>query len=417
MERFPPPEFETDYVRPHHTAPEPRADLWQVIDPLVLIVTLGLSSYFVLRSRNRRAVFGLMLFSLAYFGFLRKGCICSIGSIQNVALTLADANYTIPVAALIFFFAPLVATLFFGRTFCAAVCPLGAVQDLTLLWPLRVPRWLEHSLRYLAYVYLALAVLLAALGSTFIICRYDPYVAIFRRSGNLNILVLGGAILVIGLFVGRPYCRFLCPYGVILRQLSRLSKWRVRITPTTCIQCKLCEDACPFGTIQAPVSAWPAETYSQDKRRLGILLALLPVFIGLGAWLGHHAAPLTSRTHTTVALAERIWLEENGLADETDEGGVDASNAFRASGESVASLYERARLVRNRFAHGGIYFGAFLGLVLSIKLLGLSLRRRQTDYEAERAGCVSCARCYDYCPQGKELKEANQNQQVTQGSG
>lgn len=400
LERFPPPQFETDHVRPVRTAPAPRAGMMQVIDALVLIAALAVSSYLVLKRRSRPAVFGLMLFSLAYFGFYRKGCVCAIGAIQNLSLSLFNTGYTIPPSALFFFMAPLATTLFFGRSFCAAVCPLGAVQDVTLLWPITIPPWLEHALRYLAYVYLALAVWLAAFGSTFIICRYDPYVAIFRRSGNLNMLIFGGAMLTIGLFVGRPYCRFLCPYGVILRQLSRLSKWRVRITPSTCNLCKLCEDACPYGAIQLPVPTWPAETHAPDRRRLGGLLILLPILIGLGAWLGHSLTPLTARTHSTVALAERIWLEENQQVADT----TDASDVFRASGQSIATLYDRAAIIRERAGRGGWFFGGFLGLILGGKLILLSLRRPQTDYEAERAGCVSCGRCYQYCPKEHERR-------------
>ena len=36
----------------------------------------------------------------------------------------------VPLAVVAFFALPLVFALFFGRTFCAAVCPLGAVQEL-----------------------------------------------------------------------------------------------------------------------------------------------------------------------------------------------------------------------------------------------------------------------------------------------
>ena len=400
VERFPPPQFEGDYVRPEHTAPMPRGGAWPLIDAIVLAAALGAASWLVHKKRSRRAVFGLMVFSLAYFGFYRKGCICPVGSTQDMSLFLFNGDYTISLLTVFFFIAPLIVTLLFGRSFCAGVCPLGAVQDITLIKPVKVPAWLEHTLRYLAYIYLGLAVWLAAMGSTFVICKYDPFVAIFRRNGNLNILIIGGIILITGFFVGRPYCRFLCPYGVILRQLSRLSKWRVKITPTDCNQCKLCEDACPYGAIQAPVPEWPQTTYKQDKRRLAILLVLLPVFIALGAWAGSSLAPLAARSHPTVALAERIWLEENRDTGDT----TDASQVFRASGETIASLYRDAAAIRAGFVKGGWFFGGFLGLVLGGKLILLSLRPRQRDYEAERAGCVSCGRCFKYCPKEQECR-------------
>jgi len=205
-------------------------------------------------------------------------------------------------------------------------------------------------------------------------------------------------LLIIGFFVGRPYCRFLCPYGVILRQLSRLSKWRVKITPTDCNQCKLCEDACPYGAIKTPVPEWPEATYTRDKRRLAWFLLLLPVLITLGSWAGNGLAPLVARTHPTIALAERVWTEENQQA----EGTTNASQFFRSSGETISSLYNHAAVIRSRFEKGGWYFGGFLGLILGGKLILLSLRPRQRDYEAERAGCVSCGRCFKYCPEEKE---------------
>ncbi|MHC4574445.1 MAG: 4Fe-4S binding protein [Planctomycetota bacterium] len=143
-ERFPPPEFESGYELPpvtNITQAVPRGDIYEYLDVAVLLAALGLSSYLVLKKRSRRWIFGLMIFSLAYFGFWRKGCVCPIGGIQNVVLSLFDASYAMPVTVTLFFLLPLIFTLFFGRTFCAAVCPLGAIQDLAACVCLRMFTW------------------------------------------------------------------------------------------------------------------------------------------------------------------------------------------------------------------------------------------------------------------------------------
>ena len=395
VERFPPPDFvETDHVIPSPTSPGPRQDVYEYIDAAVLLAALGLASYLVLWKRSRRAIFALTVFSLLYFGFWRKGCVCSIGAIQNIVFSIFDREYAVPIVVVAFFLLPLIFTLFFGRTFCAAVCPLGAIQDMVLSRPIFVPVWIENGLRLLAYVYLALAVLFAATGSAFIICRYDPFVSIFRLSGSLNILILGGCLLLIGVFIGRPYCRFLCPYGVILRQLSRLSKWRVTITSDECIRCRLCEDSCPFGAIRKPTAQWPTEEYHIAKKRLAFLLLLLPIIVFLGGWAGSSLKGVTSQAHETVRLARQIYLEENGKTEEV----TDASTAFRASGQQTEELYQQASNIRTRFELGGWILGGFVGLVIGLKLIGLSVWRQRTDYEADRASCFACGRCFKYCP-------------------
>ena len=392
---YPPPDFvETDHVMPSPTTPHPRPDVYEYIDAVVLLVALGLSSYLVLRKRSRRAVFVLMLFSLFYLGFWREGCVCPIGSTQNIVLSVFDKDYAVPLVVLALFLLPLLFTLFFGRTFCAAVCPLGAVQDLVLLRPSKVPRWAESALRLIAYVYLGAAVLFAATGSAFLICRYDPFVSFFRLTGGLNLLVFGACFLLIGVFVGRPYCRFVCPYGVILRQLSRVSKWRVTITPDECVHCKLCEDACPFGAIREPAIEWSAQDYRKAKKRLVFLILLVPPLMFAGGWMTSGINHVTARMHERVRLAERIYAEETGEVTDT----TDASAAFRATGEPIKDLYDEAEGIRAQFGTGGWILGAFVGLVAGIKLIGLSVWRQRTDYEASRASCLACGRCYKYCP-------------------
>jgi NosR/NirI family nitrous oxide reductase transcriptional regulator len=406
VERFPPPDFESGYVQPTPTTPGPRQSMYEYIDTAVLFAALVLATFLVLKIRNRRAIFVMMIFSLIYFGFWRKGCVCPIGAIQNVTLSFFDPGYAVPIAVTLFFLLPLIFTLFFGRTFCAAVCPLGAIQDVVLLRPTSLPQWLESGLRLFAYVYLAAAVLFAATGSAFIICRYDPFVSFLRLSGSLNILILGACFLLIGMFIGRPYCRFICPYGVILRQLSRISKWKVTITPDDCIKCRLCEDSCPFGAIKIPTEDWPAHDYNKSKRRLIFLIILLPILVLSFGWIGSILQPVTSRVHATVRLADRIYLEESGQA----EGTTDASDAFRATGKDIKDLYAEALAIQARFGLGGWLAGGFVGLVIALKLIVPSLRRHRSDYEADMASCLACGRCFEYCP--KELVKRKQAKEM-----
>ena len=425
--RFPPPEFESGYTQPTTTTPPGRANWADYCDLAVLAGALALASVAAVWVRRRWLIVLIGVAALAYLGFYRQGCICPIGAIQNVAMAVfGTGGYVIPLTVAGFFLLPLATALFFGRSFCAAVCPLGVTQDLLALKSIRVPMWLEHALGLLAWVYLGAAVLFAATGSAMIICRYDPFVSIFRLvplgkifegwaraddslnpaalSGRLDVLILTASFLLVGVFIARPYCRYFCPYGALLGLLSRFSVKRVRITPGECIQCRLCEDSCPVNAIRTPTPDAPARQLLAGKGSLAATLVLLPVLIVAGGALGGMLGSTMARLHPTVALADRVRMENAGAV----EGTTDASEAFRATGKSAQSLYAEAGLVESRFTGiirlagaglGGAHlFGAFVGLVVGLKLVGLSIRRRRGDYEPDDASCIACGRCFATCP-------------------
>jgi len=219
----------------------------------------------------------------------------------------------------------------------------------------------------------------------------------FRIGGSAEILALGGAFLLLGTVVARPYCRFLCPYGVILGWLSRLSFRHATISPDSCVQCRLCEEACPVDAIRATdpqgLAAVTAPTKA-EKRSLAAALVALPVLLALGAFAGSLTAPLAARVHPTVRLEAQVLREEAGLADTTTL----ESDAFRTTETTVPELSAQAAAVRRRFALATPLAGGFIMLVAGVSILATFPRRRREEYQPDRGECVSCGRCFSHCP-------------------
>lgn len=390
---IPTPEFSRHEI-PIAVPPAPGETAGDWLNVGVLVLALTLASYFALVTRSRRYLFLLTIASVVWFGFVRQGCVCPIGATQNVALALADARYAIPATVLAIFLLPLVFTLFCGRTFCAAVCPLGAMQELVAFGRVRVPSWLDHALGLIPYAYLGVAVILAATDTAFLICRYDPFVALMRLSGDAPMLIFGACMLALGVFVGRPYCRYLCPYGGLLALLSKIARRHAKIPPEDCIRCRLCEDSCPYGAIEGPTVPPAPDQLPAARRRLLAALIGTPVLVAVSAVLGSWLAIPLARVDPDFRLAERVGLEDTQQVT----GTTDASDAFRNTGRPVEELYDQAFLVQARFRSLGMALGGWVGLVIGLKLIALSLHRRRTDYQPDRGRCVSCGRCYWYCP-------------------
>lgn len=367
----------------------------EYIDVFILFIVLSLATWFVLKKRSRKYVLYLSVFTLIYFGFYRNGCICSIGAIQNVTLSLFDPTYAISLTALAFFMLPLLFALFAGRVFCGGACPLGAIQDLIILKPISLPIGVRKALGLIPYIYLGLSILFAATQTDFIICRYDPFVGFFRMDAPFNMLVLGGSFLIVGMFVGRPYCRFLCPYGVLLNWMSSVSKKHLTITPSECIDCKLCERSCPMDAINEPVK--DPVSKKKDINRLVLSVILIPVWMLIGGYIVSESHVYLSKANRTVNLAE-LLITKPELKNDPDHIDI---QTFLTSGKTMENMVEEASIIREQFYYGGWILGGFLGLAFGLIFSRKTIYRNRKDYEPDKGNCVSCARCMDYCPVGK----------------
>ena len=394
QDRFPRPEFESGHVYPTNQMPAPRAQVWEYIDVLVLIGALLMTAWLALRKRSRQGLIWMSVFSLAYFGFYRQGCICAVGSVQNVSLALFNTGYSIPLTALLFFIIPLLFALAFGRVFCAGVCPLGAIQELTGLKPVKLPKSVELTLALVPFIYLVIAILFASTNSQFLICRYDPFVGIFRLDAPYTMIIFGALLLLAGIFVNRPYCRFLCPYGVLLNIFSRFAGKHLTITPAECINCRLCEEVCPYDAIIPSDTDQKNVAPEKSRKRFILYFLLVPLFAATGAFLLYDLAPSLSGANSTVRLAREIRTEKKtGIESELKD-----VVAFKESGKTESELYNEEEMIIGRFRNGSPWAGAFLGISFGIGMISLTIKTKRNEYKPHQGKCYSCGRCFKFCP-------------------
>lgn len=394
QDRFPRPEFETEYEYPVNQLPTQRAPGWEYFDVLVLIAALSVTTWLVHKKRSREGLVWMSVFSLAYFGFYRQGCICAVGSVQNVSLAMFNPGYAIPATALLFFIIPLVFAILYGRVFCAGVCPLGAIQELTGIRPLKIPRAAEVFLASVPFIYLGLAILLSATDSQFIICRYDPFIGIFRLDAPHTMVIFGGLLLLAGVFVNRPYCRFLCPYGVLLNVFSRFAGKHLTITPAECTNCRLCEESCPYNAINPSTPELSAEPVGTSRKRFILSFVLIPLFAVAGGFLFKNLAPVLAGSNQEIRLAREIRAEKETGIEAVSKDAV----AFKEAGQTEEELFAAETAILERFGKASPWVGVFLGVSLGIALVSLSVRVRRSEYKPDQGKCFSCGRCFRYCP-------------------
>lgn len=112
-----------------------------------------------------------------------------------------------------------------GRSghYCAHVCPFGSAQELAGKLSRRKLRITPRMLRVLtALRNLLWGVLMALLltGTCTAWIDYELFTAFIYSSASVWVIVLAVLFLVLSVWVPRPYCRFVCPTGALMKSVE-----------------------------------------------------------------------------------------------------------------------------------------------------------------------------------------------------
>ena len=108
--------------------------------------------------------------------------------------------------------------------YCAHVCPFGSAQELAgklTRRKLRVPVRLNKALNMFRTVLWAVLMVLLLTGTWAAWIDYELFTAFLYSSASVWVVVFAVLFLVLSVWVPRPYCRYVCPTGTLLRGFKR----------------------------------------------------------------------------------------------------------------------------------------------------------------------------------------------------
>lgn len=178
--------------------------------------------------------------ALAGFVFIAPIMPLELGGIVNVMTGMSAISVGVIVIC-----AVVALTLVVGRTFCGTICPVGSVQELAFTVPVQKIVIRRTKLLELIRLAIFVATVIAAIYLIDLMAVTGLY-DLFSLTLSTSLLVAAG-ILLISVFLYRPLCRIICPFGVLFSIFAEFSVFRLRRTET-CIGCKKCEKVCPANT-------------------------------------------------------------------------------------------------------------------------------------------------------------------------
>ena len=147
-----------------------------------------------------------------------------------------------------------------NKFLCSWVCQLGVLQDFifrlnrnkkdnkAIIKQFKIPFILSNSLRI---IFFTTTIVISFLWAINIIDSINPF-AVFD---GLNIKIFGWffaiGILIISIFIYRPWCYLFCPFGLLSWLFEKLSIYKIRVNYKTCTSCNACAKACPSNTMSA----------------------------------------------------------------------------------------------------------------------------------------------------------------------
>jgi ferredoxin-type protein NapH len=225
---------------------------FQVIGIVYAIISIFIGAWLWHTGRFDKKVQFFFLFLTAFLGFLifspmlpvqfQDALVRIVSGTSPGAGAGAESGPAVTAVLLGVIFMIILAFIF-SRHFCGYLCPIGALQELVYHVPLKkVMIRQKRILTVIRFIIFCGIIIMAFFFSTGLLSLFGitSFFSLALTAASLVFI----ALLVISAFIYRPFCRIICPTGLLFQIAAapaRLKIYRIE----TCIECGKCEKACP----------------------------------------------------------------------------------------------------------------------------------------------------------------------------
>lgn len=216
-----------------------------LLGALYAITLTLISGYLIHKGKMTKKIYLPLLIITLLMGFVLSGPYIPL-RMMDIFAGSQQGQILIIMATVVV--ALILSSLLWGRSFCAFACPIGAAQELAYRVPVKkmmVKKSHALPVRWAVTIVMILSALLFSLN----LIGYFGISDVFSLAPS----ILSGvfiAMVIVSIWIYRPFCRLICPFGAFSSILSRYSMFRMG-KENGCNECGRCSRVCPTGEIES----------------------------------------------------------------------------------------------------------------------------------------------------------------------
>lgn len=240
---------------------------------IIMFLTLLILTFAIVQMKtlskfdNRRKIFRYLFLTwiLLWLGWIAGGQITIISVLMWLAAPITKPSWNVllsdPLLTVLMVYV-IISFIFWGRgLFCGWLCPFGSLQELLgkisqyLKVPqIKIPERINKNALNVKYILLLLLLFLSFYSTNLL--NLGSEIEPFKTSISMKFqrewyfILYSLSLLIMGLFIERFFCRFICPLGAFMVLGGKLRIKNPLKRRNECGNpCKLCSNACPIDAI------------------------------------------------------------------------------------------------------------------------------------------------------------------------